>query len=91
MVLVVTRTISQVEGYVDLSTLEIGVSVSVAGVNLGDIYGNLQDGVGVKIDLFVAKGEIKFYLKNGNEIWVHVSVQITFDGSYEGDYKIVSI
>ena len=60
------------------------------GISLGNIYGSLKDGVGVDVDLFVAKGSIKFYLKNGNELWVNLQLSITFDGSYDGDYKIIS-
>jgi hypothetical protein len=62
----------------------------VVGINLGTIYGNLKDGVGVKIDIFVAKGSLKFYLKNGNELWIHVDIKVTFDGSFDGDYKIIT-
>jgi hypothetical protein len=81
---------SQITGYLDTSTFEIGVSISIVGINVGNIFGNLKDGVGLKVNLFVAKGEIKLYLKNGNELWVHIDVSVTFDGSFEGDYKILS-
>jgi len=67
------------------------VNVSVVGISLGNIYGNLKDGVGLNIDLIAAKGSIKFYLKNGNEVWVHLDIGIVFDGTYQGDYKIISI
>ncbi|KAM0184886.1 hypothetical protein ACHAPI_012331 [Fusarium lateritium] len=80
----------KVTGYLDTDTYELGVSVSVAGINLGNIFGNLKDGVGIKVNLFIAKGEIRFYLKNGNELWIHLDIKITFDGHYEGDYKIFS-
>jgi hypothetical protein len=65
--------------------------VTVVGVNVGNVYGNLNDGVVLKINLFVVKGEIKFYLRNGNEVWVHLELKITFDGHYEGDYKILTL
>ncbi|CAJ0538541.1 Ff.00g066020.m01.CDS01 [Fusarium sp. VM40] len=81
----------KITGYVDTNTFEIGVSISIVGINVGNIFGNLKDGVGLKVNLFVAKGEIRIYLKNGNEIWVHLDIKVTFDGSFEGDYKILSI
>ncbi|CAH0032817.1 unnamed protein product [Clonostachys rhizophaga] len=81
----------KITGYVDTNTFEIGVSVSILGINIGNIFGNLKDGVGVNIDLFLAKGSIKIYLKNGNEVWVHLDVKVKFDGSFEGDYKIITI
>ena len=82
--------ILQITGYVDTDTYEIGVDISVLGIHLGNIYGNLKDGVGVDVDLLLAKGSIKLYLKNGNELWVNLSLKITFDGSFQGDYKIIT-
>jgi hypothetical protein len=67
------------------------LTISIAGINVGNIYGNLNDGVVLKVNLLVASGEIRFYLKNGNEVWVHLDVKIVFDGNYEGDYKIITI
>ena len=55
----------QATGYVDTSTLEIGVEVNVFGAKIFNLFGNLKDGVVGKINLFLAKGEIRFYLKNG--------------------------
>ncbi|KXJ87350.1 hypothetical protein Micbo1qcDRAFT_208361 [Microdochium bolleyi] len=81
----------KVSGYIDTNTLEVGLTVSVAGISLGNIFGNLKDGVGIKVNLLIAKGEIRFYLKNGNEVWIHLDIKIVFDGHYEGDYKIVTI
>ena len=70
---------------------EIGVVVSILGISLGNVYGLLKDGIGIKVDLSYAKGSISLYLKNGNEIWVKLdNVQITFDGTYEGNYKVLA-
>ncbi|SPJ81873.1 uncharacterized protein FTOL_09278 [Fusarium torulosum] len=80
----------KITGYIDTNTYEIGVSISVAGINVGNIFGNLKDSVGLKVDLFVAKGEIRLYLKHGNEIWVHLDIKITFDGTFSGEFKILS-
>jgi hypothetical protein len=76
---------------VEVATKEIGVSVTLAGITLGNIYGNLNDGVGIDINLLVAKGSLRFYLKNGNEVWIHFDVSIVFDGSYKDDVKILTI
>jgi hypothetical protein len=46
--------------------LEVGVRVEVFGAHIFNLFGNLKDGIVAKIDLFLAKGEIRLYLKNGN-------------------------
>ena len=65
--------------------------MSIAGVGVGAVYGNLKDGIRLNLDLFSAKGEIVFYLKNGNELWTHLDIKIRFDGNFAGDYKILTI
>lgn len=66
------------------------IKQTVGGVQAGVLTGSLKDGVGSKIDMFVSKGQTKYYLKNGNELWAYLDIKITFDGSFEGDYKILS-
>lgn len=81
----------QVTGYVETNTLDAAIEISIAGISLGHIYDNLKDGIGVNVDLFSATGSLKFYLRNGNEVWIQLDVKITFDGSYSGGYKILTI
>lgn len=66
------------------------MNITVLGISLGNIYGSLEKGVGVTIDLYLASGEIKLYLKNGNEVWIHYDVKVKFDGEYQGDKEIFS-
>ena len=77
-------------GYVDTDTYDIGVRISVCGTSVDNIYGNLKDGVGLKINLHTTRGEIKLYLKNGNELWTHIDTKVVFDGSFQKDSKIMS-
>ncbi|KAK7178175.1 hypothetical protein PSPO01_15778 [Paraphaeosphaeria sporulosa] len=79
-----------VDGYINTDTFEIRITVNIAGISVGTFVGNLKDGVSVNVNLFVATGELKFYLKNGNELWIHYSIKIRFDGSFEGDKEILS-
>ncbi|KAJ5266483.1 hypothetical protein N7478_009291 [Penicillium angulare] len=79
----------RVDGYFDTNTFEIGPSVSVVGIDIGTIYGNLKDGTAVRFNLGVANGEIRFYLKNGNQVWTYLDTKVTFNGQYSGDYKIM--
>lgn len=81
----------QVNGYVIKSTLEIGVATQVLGISVPAVYGNLKDGVQIKYDLHLARGSKKFYLKNGNEVWISVDIKVLFDGSFEKQVKLVTI
>lgn len=65
--------------------------VVIMGINLGIINGNLKDGTGIKFKLHKAQGDIKLYLKNGNEVWVHTDVRVRFGGSYDRDMKLLSM
>lgn len=40
------------------------MSVSVFGARILNLFGNLRNGVVGKIDLFLAKGEVRLFLKN---------------------------
>jgi len=71
------------------STFEIRVVIKIAGITVGTFVGNLKDGVVININLLAAKGTIKFYLKNGSELWIHYELKILFDGTFEGDKKII--
>lgn len=80
-----------VEGYIDIEQLEIGVDLKVFGFDIGQFYGNLNEGLVIKLDLIVARGEIKFYLKNGNEVWIKVDVNILGIGGINRDEKIFTL
>ncbi|KAL1587124.1 hypothetical protein WHR41_04325 [Cladosporium halotolerans] len=77
-------------GYIDTQTLEIGVSVSVFGARILNLFGNLKNGVVGKIDLFLAKGEVRLFLKNRREVWVKLHLKVTFDGTFDREEKIFS-
>jgi hypothetical protein len=80
-----------VSGTVNTSTLAIDVTISVLGINLGSFRGNLKDGLTINIDLIAAKGSVRFYLKNGNEVWLDLKLSVLFDGSYNTSVKLISI
>ncbi|KAM0706263.1 hypothetical protein Q7P35_005588 [Cladosporium inversicolor] len=75
-------------GYIDTETLEIGVEVDIFGAHIFNLFGNLRDGVIGRINLALANGEIKFLLKNENEVWVHLHLDVVFDGNFDKDEKI---
>lgn len=66
------------------------MTISVLGINIGTFVGNLKDDLRVSIDLFLAAGSVRLYLKNGNELWIHVDIQVKFDGSFDRHVKLLS-
>lgn len=78
------------EGYVNTDTLEIRVVIKIMGMTVGTFVGNLKEGLVVKVNLIAAKGELKLYVKNGNELWLKYDIEIKFDGGFHGDKKIGS-
>ncbi|KAM5358697.1 hypothetical protein ACJZ2D_015061 [Fusarium nematophilum] len=82
----------RVRGYVNPGTLGITVSVDVLGINLGTLRGDLKNGgLTINVNLFVAKGEIKFFLKNGNEVWIRLHLEVIFDGTFDEEVKLIEI
>ncbi|KAE8158548.1 hypothetical protein BDV40DRAFT_304121 [Aspergillus tamarii] len=78
-------------GYIDTSTLEAGIRLEVFGAHILNLFGNLKDGIVGRIDLFLAKGEIRLYLKNGKEVWLRYDVNVRFDGHFQDDIKLLTI
>jgi hypothetical protein len=79
-----------VKGYVDTDKGEVYAEVSVLGISIGNYDFTLADGLTINIDLFLVKGLLKFYVKNGKELWMHYEVSVRFDGTWNGDVKIIS-
>jgi hypothetical protein len=49
-------------------------------VSIGNFYGSLKDGILIALDLEHTRGMIKFYWKNGNELWIQTDFS---SGNYE--------
>ncbi|KAI5919521.1 hypothetical protein F4810DRAFT_714455 [Camillea tinctor] len=81
----------KVTGYVDLDSFQASLTLEVAGINLGTISGDLKKGIKLNFETFVASGWVRFYIKNGNELWVEYHVKIIFDGTFDGDHKIITL
>ncbi|KAE8149780.1 hypothetical protein BDV25DRAFT_140494 [Aspergillus avenaceus] len=73
-------------GSLDPNTWIMDAEVKVAGISLGRIKGNLNDGVWQDVNLAVAKWYIKFYRKE-NEAWMTLDLNV-MEGDYKGDYRI---
>ncbi|KAJ9355782.1 hypothetical protein DTO027B9_3936 [Paecilomyces variotii] len=82
---------NRITGYVDTSTLDMGINPVFNGIYTGAVTGSLKDGVSIRINLFTMKGAAKFYLRNGNQLWIRLDQYSSFIGSYEDDYKILTL
>lgn len=72
---------------VDFQKKEFAVSASIMGIGLGTFYGSFTRGIELKVNLLLAKGSLRFYVKN-SALWVRIDVDIKFDGGYHEDKKI---
>jgi hypothetical protein len=79
-----------VKGYVDTDKGEVYVEISVLGISIGSYDFTLADGLTININLFLVKGLLKFYVKDGKELWMHYELSVRFDGTWNGDVKIIS-
>ncbi|KAK8007170.1 integral membrane protein [Apiospora arundinis] len=81
-----------VKGYVNPQTLGLTVTVDILGINLGTLRGDLKNsGLTIKVSLFVVEGEVKLYLKNTNEVWIRLHLEVTFDGTFDEDVKLLEL
>ncbi|KAI0185613.1 hypothetical protein EV127DRAFT_348007, partial [Xylaria flabelliformis] len=78
-----------ISGWIDTSSLAVHVEVAVLGISVGTYDFNLKDGLTLSINLVVASGTIRFYGKNGNELWMYYKLTAPFF-SWEDDVKVIS-
>ncbi|KAF2149740.1 hypothetical protein K461DRAFT_296167 [Myriangium duriaei CBS 260.36] len=80
-----------VQGYIVEATDEIGVKISILGIQTGTFYGNVREGVTVTINLVLAKGTVKFYRKDGKNVNVKVDLEGAGGGiSVHEDVKLAT-
>ncbi|KAI0298151.1 hypothetical protein B0F90DRAFT_1632935, partial [Multifurca ochricompacta] len=80
----------QLKGYANKSTFEIDGTFSVkipiiGSFQLGQVKGNLQDGVKVTFGVSVVHGDARFYYLSG---WIYVDLAATVFGT---DYGPITI
>ena len=71
--------------------MEIGVTLTVFGMDLGHFYGNLTEGLVIKLNLVVINGEIQLYLQNLKDVWIKVDVNVLGIGRIYVNQKILSL
>ena len=74
----------------DTDTGEVYAEISVLGISIGSYDFTLADGLTININLFLVKGLLKFYVKDKKELWMHYELSVRFDGTWNGDVKIIS-
>jgi hypothetical protein len=88
--MLLTNTL-QLCGSIDYNTFEIEINPTINGINFGVMNGSLADSICVKINLSTTKGELRVYLKNGNEVWTRVDIAMNVGPRFEGDYKLITM
>lgn len=79
-----------------MDTLEIEVAPSVDGTKFPLLYSNIKDGLKVNFNIDAGNGIVSLYLKNGNELWVHMGIEASATASshqgrkFDSDVKIIT-
>lgn len=74
-------------GWIDLQTLTINVTIYVAGIKIGEIVGEVRNGIEIIIDGLLVKGSIKIFTKSGKDVWVQLSLTV-FGKGISGEWQI---
>lgn len=80
----------KIEGYID-TNMEVGVTLTVFGMEIGHFYGNLTDGLVIRLNLLFIDGTVKLYLQNVKEVWLKVDVNVMGYGMITSDQKVLTL
>ena len=70
--------------------LGVGIEIQLFGISLGTLYGNLKEGLVIKIDVIAAKGEVKLYLED-NAVWISITLKPLWGSDIDIDQKIFDL
>jgi hypothetical protein len=73
--------------------MEIGIELAVIGISLGQVSGNLKDGIVFKVDLVAISGSVNIYLEGSSpkEVWVSWDLKIPFSDHFSDKKKIFDL
>lgn len=75
----------------DTDSLAAGFELTTEGIVLGSFYGLITEGISVQVKTENVNGDVRLYLKNGNEVWHGVELTSTSPKqTIQGDYKVFS-
>ncbi|KAI1657176.1 hypothetical protein F4813DRAFT_396430 [Daldinia decipiens] len=75
-------------GWIDTNSLAVHLELSVLGISIGAADFDLEKGFEIGVDLSVISGKIRFYGKNGSELWMRYELKALFQ-TWEDDVKII--
>ncbi len=79
----------QVAGTIDLENLDVEIVIYVLNMDAGAFKCNLLKTCEITVDVKLAKGTVKLYLKNKNEIWLFAQLSLPFGKSFHIDKEIL--
>ena len=84
-------TKKQIKGYIDAITYELGVEIQLMGIQFGEFYGTLREGLRIEIEVSAVSGTLQFYLENGNEAWINQDFAVRFGGAFSSSEKLLNV
>ena len=69
--------------------MSASISVSLLGHSFGTVSGNLHQGIGFTINLFIESGSLFFHIGNGNELMVKVALSGVYNAN--DDIPIIAL
>ncbi|QRV73254.1 hypothetical protein RhiJN_01268 [Ceratobasidium sp. AG-Ba] len=63
----------------------------IGSIKLAELAGDLKTGIETGINVFVAEGRARLYLKDGNQIWLSLELSSKFFPTIKGEYKLITI
>ncbi|KAL7623559.1 hypothetical protein AAE478_007242 [Parahypoxylon ruwenzoriense] len=66
------------------------VAGMVIGIKAGSFKFSFDEGLRLEIRLILAKGEIRFHIKNRRELWADVKLKLVLGGGLSESIEIIS-
>ena len=89
LILKLTPSLFQLDGTFDLDTLELDVVLTLPGGKTIPIYCNFKKDCRFDVNLWLIKGYVEFYIRYGNQLWLHIDLKIVSKKVLE-DYYILT-
>ncbi|CZR70111.1 uncharacterized protein PAC_20012 [Phialocephala subalpina] len=77
-------------GYLHTTTGNFCIRVLLMGIYIGTFGDNECEIFDVDVDIFAATGNLRFDLREGNELWVDWKVELTWGGKFGEEVILVS-